>query len=161
MPEKNEAETHEWHRHFAAQCNNRAWRLAEAVDRFPTDDEEMQNAAHAAALHWSKVGTELNTARAQMLLGQVHGLLGNGKLAMRYAQSAFDYLTAHECPDWERGFAHAVLANAAAADGNGELHRHHHGIARALGDSLANAEDRSIFDATFQRIPIPRGTLYA
>ena len=78
-------EIRKWHRRFAVECNNRAWRLSEASTRSPADDAEMVNAAHAAAFHWSKVGTELHAARAEMLLGHVHALLGHGELAMRSA----------------------------------------------------------------------------
>lgn len=151
----NDEEIGKWHRRFAAECNNRAWSLSEAAIRSPSEDEEMLDAAHAAALHWRRIGTEINVARAEMLLGHVHALLGNGELAMRYAGASFAYLSAHGCDEWERAFAHAVLANAAAAAGNGELHLRHHGMAKDIGLALPNAEDRRIFEATFRRVPAP------
>ena len=106
-------EVRKWHRRFAVECNNRAWRLSEAAARSPSADEEMLNAAHAAAFHWRQVGNELNRARADMLLGHVHALRGHGDVAMRYADASFRYVTAHESPPWEMAFAHAVLAHAA------------------------------------------------
>jgi len=110
-----------WNRWFAVECNNRAWRLAEQVSRTPAEDEEMVHAAHAATLHWSRVGTELHQARAAMLLGQVHALVGT--------------------PGWELAFAHAVLANAAAANDERSLHNTHYA--------------RAIFEATFRTVPAP------
>lgn len=151
----SEEETRQWHRRFASENNNRAWRLSESSSGSAADEAEMLNAAHAAALHWSKVGTPLNTARADMLLGHVHALLGNGGLAMRYAKSSFAYLTSHGCPDWELAFAHAVLANAASAADDRNLHSHHYGLAEGLGMALANPEERRIFEATFRRVPAP------
>jgi hypothetical protein len=53
-------------------------------------------------------------------------------------------------------FAHAVLANAAAAARDRELHARHHAIAKSLGAALADAEDRSIFEATFTVIRAPQ-----
>jgi hypothetical protein len=38
-------------------------RLSEAASRSDAEDNEMLNAAHAAAFHWSKVGTEIHAAR--------------------------------------------------------------------------------------------------
>lgn len=156
MPDApNEEELSRWHRRFAVDCNNRAWRLSEAATRSASEDEEMLGAAHAAALHWSKVGTDLHAARAQMLLGHVHALLGNGALAMHYADASFAYVASHDAPDWERAFAHAVLANAAAAAGNSALHARHHAIAGDIGLALPDAEERAIFEATFRRVPAP------
>lgn len=144
-----------WTRRFAVDCNNRAWQLAEAPTRTTAEDEEMLHAAHAAALHWSKAGTELHGARARMLLAHVHALLGRGESAMDYATDCFDYVSSHDSPPWEVAFAHAVLANAAFAAGNGELHAKHYALAVALGAALADAQERAIFEATLRTVPAP------
>jgi hypothetical protein len=144
-----------WTRHFAVECNNRAWRLAEAATRAAGEDEEMLHAAHAAAFHWSKVGTELHQARAAMLLGHVHALLGHGASAMAYARQSFAFVTSRDSPPWEVAFAHAILANAAAAARDRELHAKHYAIAKDLGATLADAEEREIFDATLRAVPAP------
>jgi len=141
-----------WNRWFAIETNNRAWRLAESTMRTGPEDAEMLNSAHAAALHWSKAGTELHNARATMLLGHVHALVGLAT-ALPYARSAFDYVQSHDSAPWEVAFAHAVLANAAAAAGNRELHAKHYEAAREIGARIAEAEERAIFDATFRVVP--------
>ncbi len=141
-----------FHKHFAIECNNRAWRLSEAPRRESAEDDEMLHAAHAAAFHWSKVGTGLHAARAAMLLGHVHALLGHGDLALGHARSSFEYLSARETAPWEIAFAHAVLANAAAAAGDRATHAAHYAQAKALGAALED-EERSIFDATFRNVP--------
>lgn len=145
-----------WTRWFAIECNNRAWRLAEAGSRTAAEDEEMLQSAYAAALHWGRVGTELHGTRATMLLGHVCALLGEGERAMGYARRAFDYVMSHDSPPWEVAFAHAVLANAAAAARDRELHAEHYAMAKSLGAALADPEDRSIFDATFAVIRVPK-----
>jgi hypothetical protein len=155
---KDPGEVAQWHRWFGIECNNRAWRLAESSTRTPAETEEMVHAAHAAALHWGKVGNELNRMRGAMLLGHVHALAGDGTLARRYAQQAFDYVTSHDSPPWEVAFAHAVLANAASASGDADVHARHYGIARDLGAALG-AEDRAIFEATFRGIPAPESAV--
>ena len=115
----------------------------------------MLHAAHAAAYHWSKVGTELHQARAAMLLGHVHALLGRGASAMAYARQSFTFVTSRDSPPWEVAFAHAILANAAAAARDRELHAKHYAMAKDLGAALADAEEREIFDATFRAVPAP------
>lgn len=144
-----------WTRRLAIECNNRAWRLAEAEGRTAAEDEEMLHCAHAAALHWSRVGTELHQARATMLLAHVHALRGKGESAMDYATQSFTYVASHDSPPWEVAFAHLVLANAAAAAGKRDLHAKHYGIAKALGASLPDEEERAIFDAAFRGVPMP------
>ena len=148
-----EDELRKFHRHFAIECNNRAWRLSEARRRTVAEDFEMLDAAHAAAFHWSKVGNELHAARAAMLLGHVHALLGHGAAAMGYARSSFDYVAARESPVWEVAFAHAVLANAAGAARDSATHTRHYATARVLGAAL-DEEDRSYFDAMFRTISV-------
>ena len=156
MPDQpTEDDIRKWHRWFAVECNNRAWRLSEAPARSATEDAEMLDAAHAAAFHWSKVGTEVHRARADMLLAHVHALVAQPEVAMHYAKASFDSVTSRQSPDWELAFAHAVLAHAAAVASNAEVHSRHHALAKQMGRSLPNAEEREIFDATISRIPVP------
>lgn len=145
-----------WTRRFAIECNNRAWRLSEQRARSRAEDAEMLHAAHAAAFHWSKVGTELNKSRATMLLAHVHALLGIGQSAKSYASQAFEYVLSHESPPWEVAFAHAVLSNAASAAGDHVLHAKHYDIAAKLGAALQDPEERAIFDATYNVVPQPK-----
>jgi hypothetical protein len=144
-----------WHRWFAVESNNRAWQLADQAARSPAEDDEMLNSAHAAALHWAAVGTPLNEARARLLLGHVHASLGHGHLAVRYARASHTYLVGVDSSDWEIAFSHAVMAHAAAAAGDAAVHRESYGAARASGDSIADPQDRAIFEATFAHIPPP------
>lgn len=144
-----------WRRRFATGANNRGWTLAEKVSRTPAEDAEMLHAAHASRYLWGAIGTEKNLASADLLLGQVHALLGLGHTAMQYAQSAFEYFTSHPSETGELAFAHAVRANAAHASGQHDLHRGSYAKALELADALTDAEDRKIFDATFDLIPKP------
>ncbi len=151
----NDEEITTWHRRFAAEANNRAWRLSEAMSRSSEENGEMLDAAHAAAFHWRTAGTQVHAARADLLLAHVHALLGHGLIAMSYARASFDSVTSRVAPDWEVAFAHAVLANAASAAGDRALHAHHYALAKEIGSRLAEAEERQIFEATFSRIPTP------
>lgn len=143
------------HRRHAIECNNLAWKLSDEPTRTPLQDEEMLDAAHASAFHWARVGTELNQARAKMLLGHVHAALGHGQTAQLYAQQSHEYLAAHNPPDWEIAFAHAILAHAAFAAGDAALHKKHHSQARELGQAITDPEDKAIFFRTFDIIPSP------
>jgi hypothetical protein len=144
-----------WRRRFASRANNRAWTLAEQASRTPEEDREMLDAAHAAMYLWSPMGTELNLALAQSLLGQVHALLGNSRFAMPYAQAAHDYFASHASEPLPLAMAHAILANAARCAGNSAVYESHYAAAVALGPSVANAQDRAILEATLKVAPRP------
>ena len=158
MPgQPTDADIGKWHRWFAIEANNRAWRLSEAETRSEAEDSEMLSAAHAAAFHWSKVGTPVHIARAQMLLGHVHALRGHAKPAVDYACDAFEFVRLHDSAPWEVAFSHAVMANAGWAASDSLMHVDHYGKAKELGAALADEEERAIFDSTFRRIPPPLG----
>lgn len=145
-----------WDRWFAVESNNLAWELAELPKLTPANADRMLHAAHAAAFHWSRVGTELNLARADLLLAQAYALIGNGALALKYAQPCFNYFTGKDdTPDWELAFAHAILAHAAYAAGDQALYLERHASASALGAAIADPAEKEVFDNTFRVIPAP------
>lgn len=64
-PQPDPGELKRWHRHFGVACNNQAF---------------------ASAWHWSKVGTALNGARADVTIAHAAAVLGDGGLhANHYA----------------------------------------------------------------------------
>jgi hypothetical protein len=144
------------HRWFAIEMTNLAWDLAEKPARSPAEEETMIHAAHAAAIHWTQAGgTGLHSARADMLLGQVHALAGNGPQAMFHTQRSHAYFSTRETNDWELAFAHAVLANAGRSAGASATYVEHYRLAKVLGAAIANHEDKEIFERTSDQIPDP------
>jgi hypothetical protein len=125
------------------------------VDRTAAQTDEMIHAAHASAHLWSGIGTDLHRARGDTLLGFVHGLAGNGALAMRYATSSLEYFSTHDCPDWEIAFVHAGMACAARANRDASTHAKHFAEAQRRATLIADPEDRAIFMKAFERVPVP------
>ena len=161
MPEQpTEEDLKKWHRRFAVEANNRAWTLSEKRELTSGEQTELLYAAYAAAHHWSRIGTAVQVAQAELLLGRAHAVLGHGELAMKFATAAFNSITSRDAEPWEAAFAHAILANAAAASDNAALHAQHYMKAKALGERLG-PQDKELFMATFDLIPVPhqsRGT---
>lgn len=153
VPSLEEAQT--WQKRLASQANNRAWTLAEQTTRTAADDAEMIDAAHAARHLWRQLGVESSCAHADMLLGHVHALTGHGRSAMTFASAAQAYFLGRDSAPWERAFAHAVLANAAYADRQVDLHRSEYAAAQAAAEALTDPEDRQLFNATFAVVPKP------
>ena len=146
-------ETARWRRHFAVECNNRAWQLAEQVERSVGENEEMVHAAHAAALLWEGIGDETHRARGWLLLGHALGLAGHGAEGLGYARRSLEFFLARECPDWEIAFAHLAVASAARAAGEAALFQTERAEAARLGEAIADPEDREIFLASLRALP--------
>ena len=144
-----------WHRYFAVENNNRAWDLAAQTSRTDAECEEMMHAAHTSNWHWKKIGTELHHIRADMLLAEVHALLGYGASSLRLAEAVSGYFMEQGSDDWEIAFVHTIYAHAAAVAGAKELHDQQYELAREAIDSIADDEDREIVLATFNQVPEP------
>lgn len=154
MSNLNKEDSPEWHRYFAATTNNRAWQLS-TKERTPQEDQEMLNAAHASAFHWSSVGTELHRMRATMLLAEIHSLLGFHTSAYAYAQEMRAFFTSTQTPDWELAFAHTIHAHASYVNGNMEEYAASFIAAERAIEDIADHEDRAIVLQTFNLVPKP------
>jgi hypothetical protein len=143
-----------WHRRFAAAANNRAWDLSERT-RSAAEEQEMLDVAHAAAWHWSKVGTELHRMKATMLLAEVHSCLGLGASAMAYAEEMREYFLRVGAPDWEIAFVHVVHAHAASAAGDAGKHCASYALAVAALANISKEEERGPVAATLSHVPRP------
>ena len=153
VPEDSSPEN--WHRYFAMECNNRAWELVAQISRTPAECVEMLNSAHASALHWAAVGTELNQMRAKTLLAEVHALSGFGDSALRLASEIRPFFLDRETEDWELAFVHTIYAHAAAVARDERGHRSAYAEAVAAVANIADDEDRKIVLQTFEQVPRP------
>ena len=138
------------HHFMAVEANNRAWGLSTAV-RTPADDREMVDAAHAAAWHWSKVGTELNAVRADALLAEVYALIGEGARAWTYVERVDAYFAANPGEPWELAFLWLTKARAAKAMGKMADYAQFRAEAVARIDAL-EADDREIVMESFRTL---------
>lgn len=153
MPLPTEQEIERMHRYFAVECNNQAWELAELNSRTPEQSEEMVSLAQTASWHWSKVGKPINEARANMLLGWVHCIIGGKSDALSYTSRVHEQLGAK--PDginaWDEAFAALLKAYTCL------IQKDESGFEIAvskLGSYRAALieEDKDVFDTFLKRI---------
>ena len=140
---------------FASAANNEAWGLVEQAARSEAEDERLLHLAHAAAWHWSRAGTDLHRARADLLVALAHVHAGSGAVALRVAKRTHAFLCApgRDCPDWERALSTATLAAAHGAAGDADRQADLRREAARLGEAIADEQDRGIFEATFRSLP--------
>ncbi|MEQ8689325.1 MAG: hypothetical protein RIC89_00610 [Pseudomonadales bacterium] len=150
-----DAKPENWHRFFAVESNNRAWELASLATRTHDQNAEMLNCAHAAALHWSRIGTELNNIRAKSLLAEVHALLGFGNSAFELSKEVKGYFADRETDDWELALVHTIHAHAASAASEHAEYESSYALAISAINAIADEEDRKIVLETFNQVPKP------
>lgn len=155
MKSPDDATPERWHRFFGSTANNRAWALAELPAQ-DIDPREMLDAAHAAAWHWARVGTELNRMRALMLVALTHAKVDRGATALAYADEMRSYFLGQSAaPDWEVAFTHVVHAHAASAAGAGDQHARSYDQAVQAIAAIVDEEDRAIVLRVFRHVPPP------
>ena len=133
-------------RWFAIELNNATWDWLDANQTgAPTDP--IVHVAHASLHHWRDVGTVINQARAMVLVANVHACLGHGDIAAVSAEECMRLtLEAADAADWDRAFAHDVLARVAALTGDPAA-AERKAEARHAGDAIVDPGSKEVFDA--------------
>lgn len=137
---------------FAKSIFNGIWGLLEKENRSPEDDLEMLLAGYTSLYHWKKVGTPVHEQRGSWIISRIHLALGRAADALEWAQRCQDL--AEEFPgemkDFDLAYAQEGLARSYALAGDIEQAQTHWNQAAALGDQIADLEDKKIFLADFQ-----------
>jgi hypothetical protein len=140
------------HRYFAKSINCRVWELLQSSGRSQAEDAEMVDAAHACTYHWKFVGTVVHQQRGEWLISHVHVVLGHSLEAVRHAERCFQLTEAHKdlMADFDIAYAYEGLARGYALSGKPKVAEGYFRLAQQAGDSIQDAEDRSIFLGDFQ-----------
>jgi len=132
------------HRHFAADCFNRAWDFIEKATRTRDEDEQMIGLAHASLWHWTQREdcTAENLSAGYWQVSRVYALAGLTEQARRYAEMCL-HVSRGEAPFY-LGYAHEALARAAARAGDPEEARRHLAQARRQAEAVTDDEGRKL-----------------
>jgi uncharacterized protein YndB with AHSA1/START domain len=134
----------DWHRTQAIDANNSTWELVGRDQRSTTDDEDMLRRAYAAAYHWQRAsgrGPE-NEARALWLQSKVWRAIGDGDLALRYADRCLHATLDAGLNDFDLAYAHEARARALQLLGHADEAAVAYQAAAAV--EIADDEDREI-----------------
>jgi hypothetical protein len=132
------------HRRLGVDLYNATWKLLEQKSRLPAEDDEMLNAAHASAYHWSRAegaGPE-NAARSHWQLSRVNAVLGRGEAAVYHAERCLEIYTENGIGDWDLASAYEALARAHRVAGNDAEFRRNLALGKGALEQIADAEDR-------------------
>ena len=129
-------------RHLAVELFNEVWSLLDTDERTPEQDERMIHAAHGSRLHWEAAGTAENVAVGDWLCSRVYAVLGRAEPAMYHARWCLSRAESEHLPDWVRAEGHEAMARAHALQDELDEARRHADEARAICDTIDDAEDR-------------------
>ena len=143
-PLRDDAATH---RRLGVDLYNHTWTLLELPDRSPTQVDEMVDAAHASAWHWTRAGGALaNAARSQWLIARVYSTIGRAEPALWHANRcvalAEAAVAAGVAEDWDLAAALEGLARARLVAGDDASARTTAARAADALESSADPEDR-------------------
>ena len=132
----------EAHRHFSAECFNKAWDLLDKADRTTAEDEEMLRLSQASLWHWTQRDdcTRANLAIGYWQVSRIHAILRRVDEATRYGKLSL------ECspPDspFLIAYAYEALARAESVAGNRSKSAQYRAEAQKLAEAIAEAEER-------------------
>jgi hypothetical protein len=132
------------HRQLGVDLYNLTWTLLEQESRTPADDDELLNATHASAYHWSRAtgASPENAARSQWQISRVNAVLGRGDAAVYHAQRCLEHCTEHGIGDWDLASAYEALARAHQVAGNDREYRRNLELGREALVQIADEHDR-------------------
>jgi hypothetical protein len=132
------------HRQLGVDLYNYTWTVLEQKDRTRDDDDELLNATHASAYHWShapEAGPQ-NAARSQWQISRVNAVLGRGAAALYHAERCLEHCTENGIGDWDLAAAYEAVARAHRVMGNDAEFRRNLELGREALAQIANEEDR-------------------
>ncbi len=155
-------EAQKFERKTAARCFNQTWDYLVKRPRNANAQRVMLNLAHAAAYHWSQVGTPRNQAVSDWQISRAYAAVNEPRLALTYAKSCLELCKKNHLAEIIPT-ANEAMARAYAVGKNYPAARKYLDTARKQLEEATtlDREDRAIFGAqqreTAKLIP-PRKT---
>jgi hypothetical protein len=134
----------EAHRHFAAECFNRAWDLIEQQDRTPEDDRLMIALSQASIFHWLN-RSDCTPERLSIGFWQasrIQAILGRSDEARRHAETSLNY--SRSLAPFYIGYAYEALARAEVVAGDLRAAAAHLRHARLHAEGIENTDHRTM-----------------
>ena len=146
-------EREEWRRDLAKETFNRAWELIEKAPRKPWEDREMLVLAAASRLLWEDIGGEEPLMIGDWQIGHVLSRLGDGDMALQFAQAALERASDNGWQDWRLASCVEGMARAHAARGDKVARDFYAERCQALLEALPDGEDRELITSQLATVP--------
>jgi hypothetical protein len=119
------------------------------------DDVELLTAAFVSRYHWLIAGATVQWICGDWMVSRAAAALGDGELAILFAQRAHSAAQESEVPDWLVASTAEGVARAFAALGNVEEFDHWVALANRLVEVIVDPEDQSLIASQLADIEAP------
>jgi len=133
------------HRHFAAECFNRAWDLMDMPERTAAQDIELVESSIASHWHWTQRPdcTATNHSIGYWQIARAYALLGQAENARRFAQLCLEVSRQEGVEPFYLAYGYEALARAAALAGDRAGMQQAMATARLTAEAIANPEAKA------------------
>jgi tetratricopeptide (TPR) repeat protein len=142
------------HRHFSAQCFNKAWEYIEKPERTADDDEQMLLCALSSLWHWTQREDcgDLQRSIGHWQISRICCLLGKRTDALHHAERCLHF--SESLPPFYQAYGQEAFARiyAAAAQPDMPAVLEHLAKARALLPEIADENERRMVEADLATI---------
>lgn len=134
------------HRHFSADCFNRAWDLLDKPVRTPDEDAMLLHLCHTSLWHWMQREdcTPRSLSVGNWQVSRAYAVLGDAVNARRFGELCLKH-SGNE-PAFFLAYAHEALARAARLAGECSLHEQHLAEALRLASEVADIDERALLE---------------
>jgi hypothetical protein len=146
----------EWHRKTAARLFNATWDLLEKKRHTKEEVDAMIHMAHASRYHWSVVGGPKELAIGEWQISRVYAVLDRPEPSLFHAQRSLEICEARHVDGFPRAYAYEALARAFAIAGKARLRDACMKLAKAAGEKIAEADERTQFFKDLRTVPRTR-----
>ena len=142
------------HRSLAVAAFNETWALLERT-RSAAEDLTMLEVAFTSRHHWHAEGGAQQAVIADWLVSRCFAELGEGRLAVRFANTALDEEPS-DAPAWLRASLLEGLARAHASNGDADGRDLALRQATAALEAEQDPEDRAVIEGQLATVPLAR-----
>lgn len=143
------------HRAIGATTFNHCWELLDQPERTAAEDAELLTAAFASRFHWSYAGGPEQWILADWMVSRAAAAVGEGRLALTFAERARDEALQTEAADWLLASVTEGVARAHAALGDRAAVAEWCRTAQELVARIADEEERALIERQLATVPRP------
>jgi hypothetical protein len=141
------------HRQLGIATYNRCWELLDQEVRTPDEDLELLRASFTSRYHWSFVAEAPQAIMGDWMISRAAAATGEGHLALRYAQLAYDATLANEVEDWLLASCAEGMARAHASIGDADSRDEWSATSERLVALIADDESRALIASQLATVP--------
>ncbi len=160
MTEKTQDEIVAMNKYLAVELHNHAWGLYDKEDRTQAETEEMINASHASAFHWSQLSGHIDEIRWKQSFPRAHNQLANmyhsagiAEAAIFHGKRCIETCEQFHIGDFDLAFGYECLAKGYELAGDTEKRNENLKLALGAADGIIKEEDKKFFLSELEKAP--------